>query len=101
MLIFSFHSYPLRTLDLIILVYIFNGVIFNSGQRNPGLLCITLSTKALFNYDANGNNNEAAFWRNKAPGPMAGLAEPFLNWISSAVLKIMSPAVASLNLDIA
>lgn len=35
MLVFSFHSYCLLTLNLIILVYILDGVIFSSGWKNP------------------------------------------------------------------
>lgn len=45
--------------------------------------------------------NAAPVWGNKAPGHTASQAEHLLNWISSTVLKIMSPIIASSNLYVA
>lgn len=42
-------------------------------------------------------HNEAPVGRNKAPGHTVSQAEHLLNWISSSVLKIMSPIIASFN----
>lgn len=38
-------------------------------------------------------NSEAAVWTNKACGHKAHQAHPFLNWISSTVLKMMPPTI--------
>lgn len=46
-------------------------------------------------------HNEAPIGRNKAPGHTASQAEHLQNWISSIVLKIMSPRIASSSVDVA